>query len=72
MRIRATVAAVSGALALSALAVPAAQAADARPKAPADVAGALEAAHSGTGKTAFAGTTTTPAVNATGDFVDVQ
>jgi hypothetical protein len=44
MRIRATVAAVSGALALSAFAVPAAQAAD--QKVPADVAGALEAAHS--------------------------
>ncbi len=44
MRIRATVAAVSGALALSAFVVPAAQAAD--QAAPADVAGALGAAHS--------------------------
>ncbi|MET7681526.1 hypothetical protein [Streptomyces sp. NPDC005423] len=53
MRIRPIVAAVSGALALSALALPAAHAADARPKAPADVAGALAAAHSGTGVSAY-------------------
>ncbi|MEU6575569.1 hypothetical protein [Streptomyces sp. NPDC046805] len=52
MRIRATVAAVSGALALSAFAAPAALAADA-PKPPADVAGALKVAHSAAGKTAF-------------------
>ncbi|MFF5498282.1 hypothetical protein [Streptomyces aquilus] len=51
MRIRATVAAVSGALALSALAVPAAQAAD---RAPVAVSGAHEAAHSASGKSAYA------------------
>ncbi|CQR63410.1 hypothetical protein [Streptomyces leeuwenhoekii] len=56
MRIRATVAAVSGALALSAFAVPAAQASDdARSKAPADVAAAVEAARSAAdGTSAFA------------------
>ncbi|RPF34387.1 hypothetical protein [Streptomyces sp. TLI_185] len=53
MRIRATVAAVSGALALSAFAAPAALAADG-PKAPAGVAAANKAAHSATsGQTAF-------------------
>ncbi|MFI6206917.1 hypothetical protein ACIBAI_10980 [Streptomyces sp. NPDC051041] len=53
MRIRATVAAVTGAVALSALAVPAAQAAE--PKVPADVVGAREAVQSATsGKSAFA------------------
>ncbi|MHC3469185.1 hypothetical protein ACYF6T_10755 [Streptomyces sp. 7R007] len=51
MRIRATVAAVSGAVALSALAAPAALAADA--KVPADVVAAAKAAHTGSGKTAF-------------------
>ncbi|MHC3469184.1 hypothetical protein ACYF6T_10750 [Streptomyces sp. 7R007] len=51
MRIRATVAAVSGALALSALAAPAALAADA--KVPADVAGAVKAAHADGGRAAF-------------------
>ncbi|MFI5686681.1 hypothetical protein [Streptomyces sp. NPDC051636] len=55
MRIRATVAAVSGALALSAFAMPAAQAADA-PKVPADVAAAFKAAHSASGKTAYTAT----------------
>jgi hypothetical protein len=56
MRIRATVAAVSGALALSALVVPAAQAADdTRSKAPADVAAAVETARAAAnGKTTFA------------------
>lgn len=52
MRIRATVGAVSGALALSALAVPAAQAAE--PKAPANIAAASEAAHSTVGRSTFA------------------
>ncbi|WP_405871677.1 MULTISPECIES: hypothetical protein [unclassified Streptomyces] len=52
MRIRATVAAVTGALALSALVAPAALAADG-PKAPADVAAAVDALHSGSGKSAF-------------------
>ncbi|MFJ9816767.1 hypothetical protein ACIRU3_16100 [Streptomyces sp. NPDC101151] len=53
MRIRATVAAVSGALALSALAVPAAQAAESR--VPSDTSAASKAAHTteGRGKTAF-------------------
>ncbi|MFF0186849.1 hypothetical protein [Streptomyces sp. NPDC005244] len=56
MRIRATVAAVSGALALSALAVPGAHAvgsADHR----ADVAKVREAAHAASGKTPFTGST---------------
>ncbi|MFJ3672068.1 hypothetical protein ACIPSE_37000 [Streptomyces sp. NPDC090106] len=53
MRIRATVAAVSGALALSALAVPAAQAAD-TPKVPASIAAASQVAHSLGGTTTFA------------------
>jgi hypothetical protein len=52
MRIRATVAAVSGALALSALVAPAALAADG-PNAPAGVAAAGKAAHSASGKAAF-------------------
>ncbi|WP_324783438.1 DUF5707 domain-containing protein [Streptomyces sp. H51] len=52
MRIRATTAAVSGALALSALAAPAALAADA-PKVPAGVAAASKTAHSTSGKSAF-------------------
>jgi hypothetical protein len=55
MRIRATVAAVSGALALSAFVAPAAHAADA-PKVPSDVAAAFKAAQSATGKTAYTGT----------------
>ncbi|AXE86756.1 hypothetical protein [Streptomyces sp. Go-475] len=52
MRIRATVAAVTGALALSALAVPAAQAAE--PKVPADIAAASEVVHADSGRSAFA------------------
>ncbi|MEU9363442.1 hypothetical protein AB0D71_01650 [Streptomyces avermitilis] len=59
MRIRATVAAVTGALALSAFAVPAAQAADSVSHA--DIAKVLEAAHSGTGKAAFRTATATAA-----------
>ncbi|MEU8992529.1 hypothetical protein AB0C98_40160 [Streptomyces sp. NPDC048558] len=51
MRIRATVAAVSGALALSALAVPAAQADETVSRA--DVAKIREAAHAASGKSAF-------------------
>ncbi|MFI6370944.1 hypothetical protein [Streptomyces sp. NPDC050546] len=53
MRIRATVAAVTGALALSAFAVPAAQAAE--PKVPADIAAASEVVHAGSGRSAFVG-----------------
>ncbi|MFG2791553.1 hypothetical protein [Streptomyces sp. NPDC048419] len=73
MRIRATVAAVSGALALSALAVPAAQAAD-TPKAPADVAAAVDALHSGSGRTAFSteATGTPYALNASFSNVKVN
>ncbi|MEW1567926.1 hypothetical protein AB0454_33760 [Streptomyces sp. NPDC093509] len=56
MRIRATVAAVSGALALSALAVPAAQA-DGSADHRADVAKVREAAHAATGRTPFTGST---------------
>ncbi|MDT9697075.1 hypothetical protein [Streptomyces sp. P17] len=52
MRIRATVAAVSGALALSAVAAPLAQADDSR--VPAQLSAASEAAHAATGKSAFA------------------
>ena len=54
MRIRATVAAVSGALALSAFVVPAAQAADAGSSYRADVAKVLS--HSASGKAAFSAT----------------
>jgi hypothetical protein len=62
MHIRATVAAVSGALALSAFVVPAAHAADSAASYRADVAKVLEAAHSASaqsasGKTAFTATT---------------
>ncbi|MFE2968745.1 hypothetical protein ACFXKC_34735 [Streptomyces sp. NPDC059340] len=57
MRIRATVAAVTGALALSAFVVPAAHAADSASSYRADVAKVLEAAHSASGKTAFTATT---------------
>ncbi|OQD55865.1 hypothetical protein BM536_015645 [Streptomyces phaeoluteigriseus] len=58
MRIRATVAAVSGALALSALAVPAANAADGAPS----KADLFQAAHrAAAGKTAFTGSTTAAA-----------
>ncbi|MFD8421957.1 hypothetical protein [Streptomyces sp. NPDC059466] len=57
MRIRATVAAVSGALALSAFVVPAAHAADSSSSYRADVARVLEAAHSASGKTAFTAAT---------------
>ena len=53
MRIRATVAAVSGALAISAFALPAAHAAGASDSYRADVAKVLQAAHSASGKTAF-------------------
>ncbi|MFF7975301.1 hypothetical protein [Streptomyces sp. NPDC007905] len=53
MRIRATVAAVSGALALSALVVPAAQAADSASSYRAEAAKVLHAAHSASGKSAF-------------------
>ncbi|MFI5994437.1 hypothetical protein ACIBAC_21675 [Streptomyces sp. NPDC051362] len=56
MRIRATVAAVSGALALSALAVPAAQA-DGSSSYRTDVAKVQEAAHAAAGKTAYTGNT---------------
>ncbi|MFE9812317.1 hypothetical protein [Streptomyces sp. NPDC005548] len=56
MRIRATVAAVSGALALSALAVPAAQA-DGSADHRADVAKVREAAHAASGKTPYTGST---------------
>ncbi|MFG2420141.1 hypothetical protein ACGFWD_13940 [Streptomyces sp. NPDC048448] len=57
MRIRATVAAATGALALSAFVVPAAHAADSASSYRADVAKVLEAAHSASGKTAFTATT---------------
>ncbi|WP_406476419.1 hypothetical protein [Streptomyces sp. NBC_01615] len=53
MRIRATVAAVSGALALSAFAIPGAHAADASAASRADVAKVQEAARAASGKTAF-------------------
>ncbi|MGI5455773.1 hypothetical protein ACQEWB_21855 [Streptomyces sp. CA-249302] len=53
MHIRATVAAVSGALALSAFALPAAHAADSAGSYRADVAKVQEAARAATGKTAF-------------------
>ncbi|MFD5721595.1 hypothetical protein [Streptomyces sp. NPDC127036] len=56
MRIRATVAAVSGALALSALAVPGAHA-DGSAERRADVAKLREAAHAASGKTPFTGST---------------
>ncbi|MGI5455774.1 hypothetical protein ACQEWB_21860 [Streptomyces sp. CA-249302] len=74
MRIRSTVAAVTGALALSALVAPAALAADG-PKAPAGVAASNEAAHSAAGKTAFstADVTGTPyALDATFSNVKVN
>ncbi|MCX4763034.1 hypothetical protein OG562_19020 [Streptomyces sp. NBC_01275] len=59
MRIRATVAAVTGALALSALAVPAAQAADAGSVSPTDARAAVQAARqAASGNTTFTGTTT--------------
>ncbi|KOG34001.1 hypothetical protein [Streptomyces resistomycificus] len=54
MRIRATVAAVSGALALSAVAVPAAQAGDSPSYSKADVQKAVQAVQSASGKSAFA------------------
>ncbi|MFJ9867319.1 hypothetical protein [Streptomyces sp. NPDC101165] len=58
MRIRATVAAVSGAMALSAFAMPAAQAADAGSSYRAETAKVLRAAHAATsGKTAFSAST---------------
>ncbi|MEU6366347.1 hypothetical protein ABZ876_11435 [Streptomyces sp. NPDC046931] len=59
MRIRATAAAVSGALALSAFAVPAAQAADAAPSHRAAVAKVLQSAHATSGKQAFTARTGT-------------
>ncbi|MCI3272236.1 hypothetical protein MQP27_14060 [Streptomyces sp. 7R015] len=74
MRMRTTVAAVTGALALSALVAPAALAADG-PKAPAGVAASNKAAHSAAGKTAFstADVTGTPyALNATFSNVKVN
>ncbi|MFC9127635.1 hypothetical protein ACFT4A_12375 [Streptomyces sp. NPDC057099] len=52
MRIRATVAAVTGALALSAFAVPVAQAAE--PKVPADIAAASAVVHADSGRSALA------------------
>ncbi|OIJ96634.1 hypothetical protein [Streptomyces colonosanans] len=61
MRIRATVAAVSGALALSAFAVPAAQA-DGHASFRADVAKVREAASAAHGKTAFGASAATPGV----------
>ncbi|KJK39029.1 lipoprotein [Streptomyces variegatus] len=72
MRIRATVAAVTGALALSALAVPAAQAAE--PKVPADIAAASEVVHADSGRSAFAAAADgTPTVlNATFSSVKVN
>ncbi|MFI1709371.1 hypothetical protein [Streptomyces griseoruber] len=57
MRIRATVAAVTGALALSALAVPAAQAAGGSSYGKDDVQKAAAAAQAASGKTAFTGAT---------------
>ena len=71
MRIRATVAAVSGALALSALAAPAALAADS-PKVPADVAAAVEAVHAGSGKTAFAADATGTPYELNASFSNVK
>ena len=59
MRIRATVAAVSGALALSAFAVPAAQAADVAPAHRAAVAKVLQSARATSGKQAFTARTGT-------------
>jgi hypothetical protein len=72
MRIRATVAAVTGALALSAFAVPAAQAAE--PKVPADIAAASEAVHSDSGRSAFAAAAdgTPYAMNATFSSVKIN
>ncbi|PWI16336.1 hypothetical protein DI272_20815 [Streptomyces sp. Act143] len=72
MRIRATVAAVSGAVALSALAAPVALAADAT--VPADVVAAAKAAHTASGKTAFstAATGTPYALNASFSNVKVN
>ncbi|MCX4575802.1 hypothetical protein [Streptomyces sp. NBC_01571] len=61
MRIRATVAAATGALALSAFVVPAAHAADSGSSYRADVAKVLGAAHSGSGRAAFTATTADPA-----------
>ncbi|CAM5468778.1 hypothetical protein [Streptomyces purpurascens] len=72
MRIRATVAAVTGALALSAFAVPAAQAAE--PKVPADIAAASEVVHAGSGRSALAAAAegTPYALNATFSSVKVN
>ncbi|MGW0580379.1 hypothetical protein ACWD25_31480 [Streptomyces sp. NPDC002920] len=56
MRIRATVVALSGALSLSALAVPVAQAGDTGPVSPADAHAAVQAVrHAASGQSAFAG-----------------
>lgn len=63
MRIRATVAAVTGALALSAFAVPAAQAADPAPSFGAGAAKVLQAAHAASGKTAFGATSAATAAD---------
>ncbi|MEV7687186.1 hypothetical protein ACFW1F_15215 [Streptomyces bungoensis] len=59
MRIRATVAAVTGALALSALAVPAAQAAGSSTYGPADLVKAARALHADSGKSAFSSSAAT-------------
>ncbi|GHH90791.1 hypothetical protein GCM10017779_12480 [Streptomyces capillispiralis] len=72
MRIRATVAAVSGALALTALAVPAAQADAITSNSTGNLSTTVTATVDGYYRYSFAGTSTTPAVNAAGDFVDVQ
>ncbi|WP_202510446.1 hypothetical protein [Streptomyces sp. SID5643] len=70
MRIRATVAAVTGALALSALAVPAAQAAE--PKVPADIAAASEVLHADSGRSAFAGAVDGEAIALNATFSNVK
>ncbi|WP_328413348.1 hypothetical protein OG542_22560 [Streptomyces violaceus] len=72
MRIRATVAAVTGALALSAFAVPAAQAAE--PKVPADIAAASAVVHADSGRSALAAAAegTPYALNATFSSVKVN
>ncbi|MFI8891955.1 hypothetical protein [Streptomyces paradoxus] len=70
MRIRATVAAVTGALALSAFAVPAAQAAE--PKVPADIAAASEVLHADSGRSAFAGAVGAEAIALNATFSNVK
>ncbi|MFD1660479.1 hypothetical protein ACFSL4_20265 [Streptomyces caeni] len=66
MRIRASVAVVTGALALTALAVPAAQAADPAPSFGAGAAKVLQTAHAASGRTAFGVTTAATATAADG------